>query len=69
MKYVYLFIACTTIALSACEEKKSLDGHSMEKPPPSAFMERDSAPDLDAIEEPEGMATSSSSAEEEKTQP
>ncbi len=50
-KHMYLFIACTAIALSACEEKKSLDGHSMEKPPPSAFMERDSAPDLDKAED------------------
>lgn len=63
MKYMYLFIACTAIALSACGEKKSLDGHSMEKPPPSAFMERDSAPDID---NPEGMATSSPSSEEGK---
>lgn len=63
MKYLYLLIAGAAIALSACGEKKSLDGHSMEKPPPSAFMERDSAPDLDT---PEGMATSSSSSEKEK---
>ncbi|SFU71053.1 hypothetical protein SAMN05216339_10845 [Nitrosomonas eutropha] len=66
-RFSFLAIACAAIlALSACEEKKSLDGHSMEKPPPSAFMERDSAPDLD---NPEGMATSSSSPEEEKGQP
>lgn len=64
MKYQYLLIACATaLALSACEEKKSLDGHSMEKPPPSAFMERDSAPDFD---DSEGTATSSSESEEEK---
>ena len=62
MKYVYLLIECTTIALSACGEKKSLDGHSMEKPPPSAFIERDSAPDLDKTEE----ATESTSSPEEK---
>lgn len=62
MKYIYLLIACTTIALSACEEKKSLDGHSMEKPPPSAFIERDSAPDLDKTEE----ATEDASSPEEK---
>ncbi|MXS85092.1 hypothetical protein ABO04_03980 [Nitrosomonas sp. HPC101] len=64
MKYQYLLIACAAaLALSACEEKKSLDGHSMEKPPPSAFMERDSSPDVDT---PEGMATSSPESKEEK---
>lgn len=45
MKYLSLAVACAAlIALGGCEEKKSLDGHSMEKPPPSAYMERDSAP-------------------------
>lgn len=62
MKYTYLLIACTAIALSACGEKKSLDGHSMEKPPPSAFIERDSAPDFD---EP-GETTDNTSSSEEK---
>lgn len=62
MKYVYLFIACTAVALSACGEKKSLDGHSMEKPPPSAFIERDSAPDFDKTEE----ATEDASSSEKK---
>lgn len=55
MKQTYLLIACAALVLglSACEEKKSLDGHSMEKPPPSAFMERDSVPvfDDDPVEE------------------
>jgi len=46
-RFSLLAVTCAAlITLSACEEKKSLDGHSMEKPPPSAFMERDSAPDL-----------------------
>ena len=62
MKYIYLLIACAAITLSACEEKKSLDGHSMEKPPPSAFIERDSAPDFDTTEE----ATEDASSSEEK---
>lgn len=48
-RYSLLAVACAALlSLSACGEKKSLDGHSMEKPPPSAFMERDSAPDLDS---------------------
>ena len=47
-RYSLLAVACAALlSLSACGEKKSLDGYSMEKPPPSAFMERDSAPDLD----------------------
>lgn len=32
------------LVLSACEGKKSLDGHPMDKPPPSAFAPRDSEP-------------------------
>ncbi len=58
MKYTYFFfIACTAITLTACEGKKSLDGHPMDKPPPSAFIERDSAP------EPSEPQTGSDSSE------
>lgn len=46
-RFSLLAVACAALlTLSACGEKKSLDGYSMEKPPPSAFMERDSAPDM-----------------------
>ncbi|WP_176973931.1 hypothetical protein [Nitrosomonas halophila] len=45
MKYFYFVIVFMAIALSACDSKK----HPMDKPPPSAFIEREAAPnDLDA---------------------
>ncbi len=45
MKYTLLVIsAAALLVLSACEGKKSLDGHPMDKPPPSAFAPRDSEP-------------------------
>ncbi len=42
-----LIIALATLFLAACEGKKSLDGHPMDKPPPSAYAPRDSEPSLD----------------------
>ena len=47
LKYKYTIIAISAAALlvlTACEGKKSLDGHPMDKPPPSAFAPRDSEP-------------------------
>ena len=45
MKYTLLAIsAAALLVLTACEGKKSLDGHPMDKPPPSAFAPRDSEP-------------------------
>ncbi|SCZ86298.1 hypothetical protein NSMM_510016 [Nitrosomonas mobilis] len=43
------------VALVACDSKK----HPMDKPPPSAFIERESAPDMDKLDEA-GSDTSSS---------
>lgn len=40
MKYAYFVIVFMAIALAACDSKK----HPMDKPPPSAFIERDAAP-------------------------
>ena len=43
-----------TLSLSACGEgKKSLDGHDMEKPPPSADAARDSEPNFDDLDNPD----------------
>ncbi len=52
MKYSLLAIVLAAAALSACEYKK----HPMDKPPPSAMVERDSAPDFSELdkEEPAG---------------
>lgn len=45
MKYILIAIsAAALLVLTACEGKKSLDGHPMDKPPPSAFAPRDSEP-------------------------
>ena len=54
MKYQLLVATMLALALTACGEgKKSLDGHPMDKPPPSADAKRDSEPNFDAIKEEE----------------
>lgn len=61
MKYTFLVVALTALMLTACGEgKKSLDGHPMDKPPPSADAPRDSEPNFDALKDEEpapGAAT------------
>lgn len=51
-----LMTALVALSLAACEGKKSLDGHPMDKPPPSAYAPRDSEPQLDAPKENEGIS-------------
>lgn len=46
MKYPLLAAAFATVILVGCEGKKSLDGHPMDKPPPSAFAPREAEPDM-----------------------
>jgi hypothetical protein len=47
MKYFSLLaISLAAVTLSACEYKK----HPMDKPPPSAMVERDSAPKFDELD-------------------
>lgn len=54
MKYTFLIVALTALTLTACGEgKKSLDGHPMDKPPPSADAKRDSEPNFDALKDEE----------------
>ena len=54
MKYQLLVATMLALALTACGEgKKSLDGHPMDKPPPSADSKRDSEPNFDALKEEE----------------
>jgi predicted small lipoprotein YifL len=48
MKYLLLAAAVTALTLTACDGKK----HPMDKPPPSASVERDSAPNFDDIDKP-----------------
>ena len=57
-----LMIALVALSLAACEGKKSLDGHPMDKPPPSAYAPRDSEPQLDAPKESAGAAGATSDA-------
>tara|TARA_Y100000590_G_scaffold468907_1_gene653767 strand:- start:6046 stop:6237 length:192 start_codon:yes stop_codon:yes gene_type:complete len=54
MKYsVFLSTVILAISLTSCSEgKKSLDGHDMEKPPPSADAPRDSEPNFDDLDDP-----------------
>jgi len=55
MKYSLTPIAILLLfSLTACGEgKKSLDGHPMDKPPPSADAPRDSEPNFDDLDNPE----------------
>jgi hypothetical protein len=54
MKYTLLVVALAALTLTACGEgKKSLDGHPMDKPPPSADAPRDSEPNFDALKDDE----------------
>ena len=49
MKYSLLAIMLAAVALSACEYKK----HPMDKPPPSAMVDRESAPDFSELDKEE----------------
>ncbi len=52
MKYsLLLAVSLAALTLSACEYKK----HPMDKPPPSAMAERDSAPKFDELDKEEMM--------------
>ena len=48
MKYSFLAVALAALALTACDGKK----HPMDKPPPSASVERESAPNFDELDKP-----------------
>ncbi len=55
MKYSSLLaISLAALTLSACEYKK----HPMDKPPPSASVERDSAPKFEELDKEEAQAAS-----------
>jgi hypothetical protein len=53
MKYLLLAAAVTALTLTACDMKK----HPMDKPPPSASVERDSAPNFDELDKPSANET------------
>ena len=48
MKYSFLAVALATLTLTACDGKK----HPMDKPPPSASIQRESAPNFDELDKP-----------------
>jgi hypothetical protein len=53
MKYSFLAVVVTALTLTACEYKK----HPMDKPPPSASVERESAPNFDELDKPSADET------------
>ena len=53
MKYSFLAAALATLILTACDGKK----HPMDKPPPSASVQRDSAPNFDELDKPSTEGT------------
>ncbi len=53
MKYSFLAVALAALALTACDGKK----HPMDKPPPSASVQRDSAPNFDELDKPSAGGT------------
>ena len=68
MKYsLLLAVSLAALTLSACEYKK----HPMDKPPPSAMAERDSAPKFDELDKEEnaGSKTGTDSAGVKKEEP
>lgn len=48
MRYSFIAIALAALLLTACDGKK----HPMDKPPPSASVQRDSAPNFDELDKP-----------------
>jgi hypothetical protein len=55
MKYSFIAVVLTSFLLTACEPYKK---HPMDKPPPSASVERDSAPNFDDLDKPDEAAGS-----------
>jgi hypothetical protein len=53
MKYSFLAVALAALILTACDGKK----HPMDKPPPSASIERESAPNFDELDKPSTEGT------------
>jgi hypothetical protein len=64
MKYSLLAIVLAAVALSACEYKK----HPMDKPPPSAMADRESAPDFSELDKEETPDNTSGAKEDDAKQ-
>lgn len=54
IKSAVLITAFAVLILTGCEGKKSLDGHPMDKPPPSAYAPRDSETESDKSDTAKG---------------
>lgn len=65
MKYSFLAIVLAALTLSACDGKK----HPMDKPPPSAMVERDSAPNFDELDSADTATGSKDAAGVKKEDP
>lgn len=65
MKYSFLAVALAALMLTACDGKK----HPMDKPPPSASVERDSAPNFDELDSSSTDAAGSKEGAARKEEP
>jgi hypothetical protein len=65
MKYSFLAVALAALILTACDGKK----HPMDKPPPSASVERESAPNFDELDSSSTAAGPKDGASVKKEEP
>jgi hypothetical protein len=65
MKYSFIAVVLASFLLTACEPYKK---HPMDKPPPSASVERDSAPNFDDLDKPDEPAGAKDAAGNTGTQ-
>jgi predicted small lipoprotein YifL len=65
MKYSFLAVVLAALTLAACDGKK----HPMDKPPPSASIERESAPNFDELDKPAADTTGDADAGVKKQEP
>jgi hypothetical protein len=64
MKYSFFAVVLASLLLTACEPYKK---HPMDKPPPSAMAERDSAPNFDDLDKTDEAG--SAGADSKKQEP
>lgn len=65
MKYSFLAVVLAALTLTACDGKK----HPMDKPPPSASIERESAPNFDELDKPATDTASGADTNVKKQEP
>jgi predicted small lipoprotein YifL len=65
MKISFFAAVLAALLLTACDGKK----HPMDKPPPSAMVERESAPDFDELDSPATTDGTKTDAKDESDAP